>query len=56
MTGPPATITYANVVSTEMISIAFTIEAFNGLKVNTADISSAYVAPIMQIVWTVLDD
>ena len=39
MTEVPATITYASVVSRELVRIALTLAALNGLEVKTADCS-----------------
>ena len=43
MTDPPASITYASVVSRESVRIAFLIAALNGLDVLSADIGNAYL-------------
>ena len=43
LTEPPASITYASVVSRESVRIAFTIAALNGLDVMTADAQNAYL-------------
>jgi len=43
MTGPPPSITYANVVSRESVQIAFLITALNDLGIEAADISNAYL-------------
>ena len=55
MTEPPATLTYASVVSRETVRIALTIAALNDLEVKAGDIQNAYLtAPITERVWTVL--
>jgi len=38
MTAPPASITYASVVSRESVRIAFVLAALNGLEIEVADI------------------
>jgi hypothetical protein len=43
LTDPPASITYACVVSRESVRIAFTIAALNNLDVQAADILNAYL-------------
>jgi Reverse transcriptase (RNA-dependent DNA polymerase) len=43
MTDPPASITYASVVSQESVRIAFLITALNDLDVLSADIGNAYL-------------
>jgi hypothetical protein len=43
MTDPPASITYASVVSRESVRIAFLIAALNGLDIAAADIGNAYI-------------
>jgi len=43
MTDPPASITYASVVSRESVRIAFLIAALNGLSIEAADIGNAYI-------------
>ena len=54
-TDPPATITYASVVSRESVRIALTIAALNDLKVMSADIQNAYLnSPCDEKIWTVL--
>ena len=40
-TGPPASLTYAPVVSREYVRITLTIAALNGLEVKTSDIQNA---------------
>jgi len=42
MTAPPASITYASVVSRESVCIAFVLAALNGLEIEVADIGNAY--------------
>ncbi len=50
-----ATITYASVVSHEMVRLALTIAALNDLQVKVGDMLNAYIrAPVMEKVWTVL--
>ena len=40
---PPEITTYASVVSRESVRIAFTLAALNGLDIQTADVSNAYL-------------
>jgi hypothetical protein len=56
VTDPPAPIiTYASVVSRELVRIALLIAALNSLEVMGADIGNAYLtAPTTEKVWTVL--
>ncbi len=55
MTGAPATITYASVVSRETVCLALTIAALNDLEVKVGDVLNAYItAPVKEKVWTVL--
>jgi hypothetical protein len=55
MTDPPASITYASVVSRESVRIAFMIAALNDLEVQAADIQNAYLtSPCDEKVWTIL--
>ena len=55
VTKPPATITYASIVSRETVRIALTLAALNGLEVKVADIQNAYItAPVTELIWTVL--
>lgn len=42
-TDPPASITYASVVSRESVRIAFLVAALNGLDIQSADIGNAYI-------------
>jgi hypothetical protein len=54
-TEPPATITYASVVSRESVRIALLLAALNDVEVKTADIENAYItAPCSEKIWTVL--
>ena len=47
MTGAPATITYASVVSRETVRLALTIAALNDLEVKVGDVLNAYItAPV----------
>jgi hypothetical protein len=56
-TGPPASLTYASVVSQESVRIALTIAALNELEVKTSDIENAYLtAPTTEKLFTVLRD
>ncbi len=49
------TVTYASIVSHEMVCIALTISALNVLKVMAADIMNAYIAvPNKEEIWTLL--
>ena len=43
MTEPPATITYASVVSRELVMISLTLAALNDLPVKVADTQNAYI-------------
>jgi hypothetical protein len=53
-TEPPASITYASVVSRESVRIAFLIAALNGLDVLSGDVQGAYLnAPCREKVYTV---
>jgi hypothetical protein len=55
VTGAPAAMTYASVISRETVRIALTIAALNSLSVTTRDVMNAYItAPITEKVWTVL--
>jgi hypothetical protein len=55
MTDPPATITYASVVSRESVRIAFTVAALNGHDIMAADIMNAYLtSPCDEQIWTIL--
>ena len=53
MTDPPATtITYASVISRELVRIALTLSALNNMKVLTADILGAYLmVPCNEKIW-----
>jgi hypothetical protein len=52
---PPASITYAIVVSRESVRIAFTIAALNNLDVQAEDMLNAYLtSPCDEKVWTIL--
>lgn len=52
---PPASATYATVVSRESVRIALTLAALNDLEVRTADIENAYLtAPVGEKIWCVL--
>ena len=54
-TEPPATVTYASVVSRESVRIALLLAALNDVEVKTADIENAYItAPCSEKIWTVL--
>ena len=55
VTDPPYTITYANVVSREIVRISLTLAALNDLPLNVAEIQNAYItAPVTEEIWTVL--
>ena len=55
MVEPPATITYAIVMSRETVRIDLTLAALNDLPVKFADIQNAYItAPVKDKIWTVL--
>ena len=52
---PPATETYAGVVSRETVRIALTLAALNDLEVKTCDIQNAFLtAPVSGKYWTTL--
>eukprot|EP00978_Attheya_sp_CCMP212_P044167 scaffold302773_cov75-Attheya_sp.AAC.1 len=54
MTEVPATLTYASVVSRELVWIALMLAALNALEVKTADIANAYLqAPITEKIWNI---
>ena len=54
-TEPPASITYASVVSRESVRIAFTLAALNDMDVSCADATNAYLnAPCREKGWTIL--
>jgi hypothetical protein len=53
-TEPPASITYASVVSRESVRIAFMLAALNGVEVKVADLSNAYLnAPVREKIYTI---
>ena len=55
MTKVLATITYASIVSKEIVRIALMIAALNDLEVKMGNILNAYVqAPVTEKVWTTL--
>ena len=55
MTEVPTAITYASVVSRELVHIAPNLAALNGLEVKTADIENAYLtAPVNEKIWCTL--
>ena len=55
MTKPPATITFARVVSREKVRIFLTLDALNELLVKVAHIYNDYItAPFAEKIWTVL--
>lgn len=52
---PPASVTYATVVSRESVRIALTLAALNDLEVKTAGIGNAYLtAPVGEKTWCTL--
>ena len=54
MTDPPASITYASVVSRDSVRIALTLAALNDLNVMTADLQNAYLnADCGEKIWTI---
>ncbi len=54
-TKAPATITYASVVSREIVHLALTIASLNDLEVMVGDVLNAYItAPVKEKVWTIL--
>jgi hypothetical protein len=54
-TAAPATITYASVVSRELVRIALLLAALNDVEVKTLDIENAYItAPNAEKIYTVL--
>ena len=55
VTEPPATITYASVVSRGKVRIALTLSALNYFPVKVVKIQNAYfTAPVTYKIWTVL--
>jgi hypothetical protein len=55
MTGAPMIMTYAGMVSHEIICIALTLAALNVLEVKAANILNAYIsAPIKEKAWCAL--
>lgn len=53
-TEPPASITYASVVSRESVRIAFLVAALNGLDILAGDVQGAYLnAPCREKIYTV---
>ena len=55
MTDAPAVMTYASVVSQELVRIALTVAALNNLEVKTSDIMNAYLtAPVSEKIWCTL--
>ena len=55
VTKPPATMTYASVVSCETVRIALNIAALNDLEVKMGNSMNAYItAPVTEEIWTVL--
>ena len=55
MTEPPATITYASIVSRETVRIALTLDVLNELPVKVADTQNDYItAPATEKIWTLL--
>jgi hypothetical protein len=54
-TDTPHVMTYASVVSRELVRISLTLDALNDVDVKKADIENAYLtSPITEKVWTVL--
>ena len=43
MTETPTTLTYASVVSRDLVHIALTIEVLNGLEILSCDIQNSYL-------------
>ena len=55
MTEVPTTIIYASVVYCELVQIAMTLTALNGLEVKTPDIENMYLtAPVNKKIWCTL--
>ncbi len=55
MTDVPPTVTYASIVSREMVHIALTMAVLNALKVMASDIMNEYItAPNKEKIWTLL--
>ena len=55
MTDALVEVTYASVVSSEIVLIAFTITALNHLQVKCGNSLNAYInAPVMVLIWTTL--
>jgi hypothetical protein len=54
-TKAPTTITYASVVSCEIVRLALTIASLNDLEVKIGDVLNTYITtPVKEKVWTVL--
>jgi hypothetical protein len=54
MTAPPTSMTYSTVVTRESVRIEFLLATLNGLEVQAADISNAYLnAPCQEKIWIV---
>ena len=55
MTEAPNTLTYASIVSQEMVQIALMVAALNDLEVKTSDVPNAYLmAPCAEVIHTML--
>ena len=55
MTEPPATITYASIVSRETVMISLILAALNNLPVKVADIPNAHIiVPVTEKIWIFL--
>ncbi len=55
MTKATATITYASVVSREIVRLALTFASLNDLKVKVGNVLNAYITtPVKEKVWTIL--
>ena len=52
MTKPPPSTTFSTVVTRESVQISFLLAGLNGLYVQAADISNAYLnAPCRELIW-----
>ena len=55
VTKAPVSITYASIVTREMVRLALTIVALNDLEVKSGDVLNAYLtAPNSKKIWTVI--
>ncbi len=55
LTKAPAIITYASLVSCEIVRLALTFASLNDLEVKVGDVLNAYItAPVKEKIWTIL--